>query len=171
MYIDLVLYRWHLGETVFATSSAGFNIERVVRALHRNNWSTHCVLIESYQRYKNTDYEMWDVSGPCKIRSMWPEYCGNPDAVVFVVDSADKSRIGEAKDELASIIKNGCLTNPPFLVLANKQDLADAASTAEVTEQLELSNNLQDRPWFIQSCCATTGTGLKEGLDWLSTQV
>ena len=37
----------------------------------------------------------------------------------------------------------------------------------KITERLGL-NTLRHRQWFIQSCCATTGDGLYEGLDWLS---
>lgn len=37
----------------------------------------------------------------------------------------------------------------------------------KITEKLGL-NTLRARSWYIQSCCATTGDGLYEGLDWLS---
>eukprot|EP01002_Notosolenus_urceolatus_P001955 NODE_15157_length_329_cov_4.242857_g13993_i0.p2 GENE.NODE_15157_length_329_cov_4.242857_g13993_i0~~NODE_15157_length_329_cov_4.242857_g13993_i0.p2 ORF type:complete len:108 (-),score=20.88 NODE_15157_length_329_cov_4.242857_g13993_i0:6-302(-) len=37
----------------------------------------------------------------------------------------------------------------------------------KITEVLQLSS-LGNRPWFIQACCATSGEGLYEGLDWLS---
>ena len=37
----------------------------------------------------------------------------------------------------------------------------------DVTEKLGL-NQLKGRKWYIQGCCATTGDGLYEGLDWLS---
>mmetsp|Transcript_2243 Transcript_2243/g.2413 ORF Transcript_2243/g.2413 Transcript_2243/m.2413 type:complete len:81 (-) Transcript_2243:26-268(-) len=51
-----------------------------------------------------------------------------------------------------------------LLVFANKQDLPQAMTAAEVTEKLGL-NTLRHRQWFIQSACATTGDGLYEGLD------
>jgi ADP-ribosylation factor protein 1 len=40
-------------------------------------------------------------------------------------------------------------------------------SVAEVTDKLGL-HALRNRKWYIQSCCACTGDGLYEGLDWLS---
>ena len=55
-----------------------------------------------------------------------------------------------------------------LLVYANKQDLPNAMSAAEMTDKLGL-NNLRGRSWYIQACCATTGDGLYEGLDWLSS--
>ena len=54
-----------------------------------------------------------------------------------------------------------------LLVFANKQDLPNAMTAAEITEKLGL-HQLRHRQRFIQSACATTGDGLHEGLDWLS---
>ncbi len=56
-----------------------------------------------------------------------------------------------------------------LLVFANKQDLPNAMSVAEVTDRLHL-HQLRNRRWFIQGACATSGDGLYEGLDWLSNQ-
>ena len=57
-----------------------------------------------------------------------------------------------------------------LLVFANKQDLPNAMSAAEMTDKLGL-NSLRHRQWYIQACCATTGDGLYEGLDWLSNSL
>ncbi len=42
-------------------------------------------------------------------------------------------------------------------------------SAAEMTDKLNLQK--MSRTWYIQSTCATSGDGLYEGLDWLSTQL
>ena len=56
-----------------------------------------------------------------------------------------------------------------LLVFANKQDLPNAMSAAEMTDKLGLHGLRPSyRQWYIQACCATTGDGLYEGLDWLS---
>lgn len=62
------------------------------------------------------------------------------------------------------------LKSADVLIFANKQDLPHAMSAAEMTDKLGLPS-LQGRKWYIQSCCATTGDGLYEGLDWLSDVV
>ncbi|KAF4735751.1 Arf GTPase arf1 [Perkinsus olseni] len=59
------------------------------------------------------------------------------------------------------------LRDAALLVFANKQDLPNAMTAAEVTDKLGL-HQLRHRNWYIQSTCATTGDGLYEGLDWLS---
>ena len=74
-----------------------------------------------------------------------------------------------------------------LLVFANKQDLPNAMSAAEITDKLGL-HGLRQRTWFIQVCqrqcgrvcvspmflqaaCATSGDGLYEGLEWLSANI
>lgn len=57
------------------------------------------------------------------------------------------------------------LKGAKLLVLANKQDLPGHANVSEVSEALGL-DQLKDRSWTIQGCCATKGEGLEDGLDW-----
>uniref|UniRef100_A0A804LMR6 Uncharacterized protein n=1 Tax=Zea mays TaxID=4577 RepID=A0A804LMR6_MAIZE len=62
------------------------------------------------------------------------------------------------------------LRDAVLLVFANKQDLPNAMNAAEITDKLGL-HSLRQRHWYIQSTCATTGEGLYEGLDWLSSNI
>ena len=50
------------------------------------------------------------------------------------------------------------------------QDLPNAMNAAEITDKLGL-HSLRNRNWYIQATCATSGDGLYEGLDWLSSQL
>ena len=50
------------------------------------------------------------------------------------------------------------------------QDLPNAMNAAEITDKLGL-HSLRQRHWYIQSTCATSGEGLYEGLDWLSSNI
>ena len=45
-----------------------------------------------------------------------------------------------------------------------------AKRPAELTEAYSL-NEIQNHTWKIQSCCAITGEGLEEGINWLSGQI
>jgi ADP-ribosylation factor protein 1 len=58
------------------------------------------------------------------------------------------------------------LRDASLLVFANKQDLPHAMSAAALSDKLAL-HTIRNRPWYIQSACASTGDGLYEGLDWL----
>lgn len=122
---------------------------------------------------------MWDVGGQDKIRPLWRHYYTGTQGLVFVVDSQDRARIDEARQELHRIVNDREMRDVLLLVFANKQDLptgmhfccnALAMSPAEVTEKLGL-HKFRDRNWYVHPSCATTGEGLFEGLTWLSQNV
>lgn len=60
------------------------------------------------------------------------------------------------------------LRDAVLLVFANKQDLPNAMSAMDLTDKLGLQS-LRQRNWYIQATCATSGDGLYEGLEWLSS--
>ncbi|EDQ85262.1 uncharacterized protein MONBRDRAFT_34340 [Monosiga brevicollis MX1] len=145
-----ILYKLKLGEVVTTIPTIGFNVETV--------------------EYKNISFTVWDVGGQDKIRPLWRHYFQNTQGLIFVVDSNDRERIGEAKEELTKMLAEDELREATVLVFANKQDLPNAMSPAEITEKLGLPE-LRNRKWYIQSACATQGEGLYEGLDWLSNEL
>jgi len=145
-----ILYKLKLGEIVTTIPTIGFNVETV--------------------EYKNLKFTMWDVGGQDKLRPLWRHYFQNTHGVIFVVDSNDRDRANQARDELQKMLAEDELRNAVLLVFANKQDLPNAMSTTEVTDKLGL-HSLRQRNWFIQGCCATTAQGLYEGLDWLSANI
>merc|ERR1712168_1035867 len=115
-------------------------------------------------------FTVWDVGGQDKIRPLWRHYFTNTQALIFVVDSNDRERVEEAKDELMKMLQEDELKDAILLIFANKQDLPNAMKPSEITEKLGL-NNLKGRTWYIQAACATQGDGLYEGLDWLSAEL
>jgi GTPase SAR1 family protein len=56
-----------------------------------------------------------------KIRPLWRGYFLKSEGLIFVVDSNDRERIAEARDELQRIFSNDELRNVPLLIFANKQ--------------------------------------------------
>jgi ADP-ribosylation factor protein 1 len=118
---------------------------------------------------KNSSFTVWDVGGQDKIRPLWRHYYTNTHGLIFVVDSNDRDRIGAARDEIHRMLNKheDELRESVLLVFANKQDLPNAMSAAEMTDKLGL-HQMRQRQWYIQACCATTGDGLYEGLDWFS---
>ncbi|XP_062582999.1 ADP-ribosylation factor 4 [Saccostrea cucullata] len=145
-----ILYKLKLGEIVTTIPTIGFNVETV--------------------EYKNISFTVWDVGGQDKIRPLWRHYFQNTHGLIFVVDSNDRERVDEAKAELCKMLEEDELRDAVLLVFANKQDLPNAMAASEITEKLGLSQ-LRGRKWYIQSTCATQGTGLYEGLDWLSNEL
>lgn len=64
-----------------------------------------------------------DVGGQDKIRPLWRHYYTGTQGLVFVVDSQDRDRIDEARQELHRIIGDREMREALLLVFANKQDL------------------------------------------------
>ncbi|KAF9208478.1 hypothetical protein BGZ49_008663 [Haplosporangium sp. Z 27] len=120
--------------------------------------------------YKNISFTVWDVGGQDKIRPLWRHYFQNTQGIIFVVDSNDRDRISEARDELLRMLNEDELREALLLVFANKQDLPNAMNAAEITDKLGL-HSLRQRQWYIQATCATSGDGLYEGLEWLSNNL
>ncbi|OQS05988.1 ADP ribosylation factor 1 [Thraustotheca clavata] len=143
-----ILYRLKLNETVTTVPTIGANVQTV--------------------EYRNISLQVWDFGGQDKIRALWRCYLVNNTfkVLIYVVDSSDRERIPEARDELLRILQQEELRESRVLILANKQDVANAMTTLEVTAKLglyELQHN-----WYIQACCAKTGNGLVQGLQWIA---
>ncbi|XP_072299097.1 ARF GTPase 2a [Eucyclogobius newberryi] len=145
-----ILYKLKLGEIVTTIPTIGFNVETV--------------------EYKNISFTVWDVGGQDKIRPLWRHYFQNTQGLIFVVDSNDRERLAEAKEELNRMLGEDELRDAVLLVFANKQDLPNAMNAAEITDKLAL-HALRNRNWYIQATCATSGDGLYEGLEWLSNEL
>lgn len=151
-----ILYKLKLGENITSIPTIGFNVEEV--------------------SYKNFKMSIWDIGGQDKIRQLWKHYYENTDGLIFVIDAADDTRLKEAADELNKLHRETSLRNVPFLVFANKQDLPNAKSVEQILRSLNseselISARFSGRPWMIQGCCATSGIGLYEGLDWLKNEM
>ncbi|XP_067288415.1 ADP-ribosylation factor 4-like [Pseudorasbora parva] len=145
-----ILYKLKLGEVVSSIPTIGFNVETV--------------------EYKNISFTVWDVGGQSVIRGLWRHYYQNTTGLIFVVDCSDRERIETAAEELNMMMAEDEMRDAVLLVLANKQDLPKAMAVSELTDRLGL-HALRGRQWFVQATCAVQGSGLYEGLDWLSDQL
>ncbi|VDO99370.1 unnamed protein product [Heligmosomoides polygyrus] len=96
-----ILYKLKLGEIVTTIPTIGFNVETV--------------------EYKNISFTVWDVGGQDKIRPLWRHYFQNTQGLIFVVDSNDRERIEESREELHKMLNEDELRDATLLVFANKQ--------------------------------------------------
>jgi ADP-ribosylation factor-like protein 1 len=117
--------------------------------------------------HKNVKLQVWDLGGQSNIRPYWRCYFPNTNAIIFVVDSADHKRIGTARKEFLKLLEEEELQNAAILVFANKQDLPNAMTAAQVSEGLGLTS-IKNRQYHICASVAKEGKGLAKGLDWLT---
>merc|ERR1712086_564084 len=79
-----ILYKLKLGEVVTTIPTIGFNVETV--------------------EYKNINFTVWDVGGQDKIRKLWRHYYQNTQGLIFIIDSTDRDRIEDAREELSKML-------------------------------------------------------------------
>ena len=146
-----ILFKLKQNEFVQTIPTIGFNVESL--------------------EYKNVKFTVWDVGGQPKLRPLWKHYYLNTQAVVFVIDSSNQERLDEAQNELVKLIAEKELRDAFILILLNKQDLENCITIEEITDKFSLYKLCCGRSWHIQACDAREGTGLTNGLDWLSRQL
>ena len=56
------------------------------------------------------------------------------------------------------------------LAFAYTHDRQEAMSAAEISKQFNLTT-IKNHSWHIQGCCALTGEGLYEGMEWLTESI
>ncbi|KAK3101830.1 hypothetical protein FSP39_006675 [Pinctada imbricata] len=140
-----ILYRLQVGEVVTTIPTIGFNVETVT--------------------YKNLKFQVWDLGGQTSIRPYWRCYYSNTDAIIYVVDSMDRERVGISKTELYSMLEEEELKKAVIVVMANKQDIEGAMSVTEVANALGLTS-LNQRTYQIFKTSAIKGAGLDEAMEW-----
>jgi ADP-ribosylation factor protein 1 len=143
-----ILYKLKLGEVVSTIPTIGFNVESV--------------------EYKNISFTVWDVGGQTKIRPLWRHYFHSTEALIFVVDSADKQRLEEvwrnesilfcishhnlsfqqAREELKFLTESDEMRDAHVLVFANKSDMPGAVGTAEIADKIGLTK-MTNRNWCV----------------------
>lgn len=147
-----ILYRLQFNEFVNTVPTKGFNAEKVKVALGCPGTVT---------------FHFWDVGGQEKLRPLWKSYTRCTDGIVFVVDSVDAERMDEAKTELHKLARSMECQGVPMLIVANKQDLRNSMTLAEIEKMLALGELGASTPWHLQPSCAIIGDGLLEGLERL----
>ncbi|XP_046584622.1 ADP-ribosylation factor-like isoform X1 [Haliotis rubra] len=146
-----ILYKPKLEEDVSTIPTIGFNVETI-------------------SPVKGVTFTVWDVGGQGKIRQLWKHYYPNTQGLIYVVDSADRLRMKEARSELHVICSSPEMAGVPVVVIANKQDLPGALKPPEVAEELDISD-LKNRKWHIHGACAPNGEGLFESVREMSRLV
>ncbi|KAF7354857.1 GTP-binding protein [Mycena sanguinolenta] len=130
----------------------------------------------------NYTLNIWDVGGQRTLRPYWRNYFEQTDALVWVVDSGDRLRMKDCKDELHSLLLEDVSLSSSFaaeiapfdgifmqrlagaslLVFANKQDLQGSMTDVEIRDALDL-RSIKSHHWKIWSCSAVTGENLVTG--------
>uniref|UniRef100_A0A7S0VK49 Uncharacterized protein n=1 Tax=Polytomella parva TaxID=51329 RepID=A0A7S0VK49_9CHLO len=127
------------------------------------------------------NFKAFDLGGHEIARKVWRDYYAKVDAIVYLVDSADRERFEESRKELDGLLSDENLSQVPFLVLGNKIDLPTAVSEDELRQWLGLSmttgkgkGSISDpkiRPCELFMCSVVKRMGYGDGFRWVSQYI
>jgi len=147
----VILYCLKLGEPMdYTIPTLGFNVEQV--------------------EYKGLTINAWDLGGQTTYRTLWHSYYESANAVVYIIDSADRQRFEESRKELEALMRHPDLSSKPFLIFANKQDLPNAADKQEIINIFKLES-FNTQTWTVVPCCAKSNSKIMQGFEWLAQHV
>jgi len=130
----------------------------------------------------NIRFTTFDLGGHDQARRLWRDYFPAVDAIVFIIDAADRPRFSESARELNSLLTDEQLANCPVLILGNKIDESNAAGEDEIRGVFNLhgqttgkgkvpSNQLPGRPLELFMCSILKKHGYGEGFRWISQYI
>ncbi|ELP87031.1 ADP-ribosylation factor, putative [Entamoeba invadens IP1] len=141
-----IMYQLKLKEMVKTVPTIGFNLERI--------------------NIGRTIFEIRDLGGQSKIRTLWRHYYNEIDAVVFVVDLTDFERLPEAQTEFQKVTQNKNLGKTVLLVLGNKMDDTKAIDKRSLENVLNVQNVKQKVE--VRLVSARFNKGIYPAFEWLS---
>lgn len=133
------------------------------------------------------NFKAFDLGGHEIARKVWKDYYAKVDAIVYLVDAADRDRFPESQRELAGLLADDGLASVPFLVLGNKIDLPYAVSEDELRHSLGLAQFTTGkgaagsggaarldsgiRPIEVFMCSVAKRMGYGDGFRWVSQYI
>ncbi|GAA5927483.1 hypothetical protein JCM3775_005996 [Rhodotorula graminis] len=133
------------GKTTICKAILGEDVDEVSPTL---GFNIRTILHQGYS------LNVWDIGGQTSLRPYWRNYFEQTDAVIWVVDSSDRARMGDCRRELHELLLEERLMGASLLVFANKQDIASAMTTDEISTALDLDALTSSHRWSIQPCSA-----------------
>ncbi|XP_019353710.1 ADP-ribosylation factor-like protein 9 isoform X2 [Alligator mississippiensis] len=100
-----------------------------------------CINTEETQLY------FLEIGGSESLRSYWKMYLPKVLGLIYVVDSADHTRLPLAKHLLHQLVQHD--STLPVVVLANKQDIEGAYCITDIHDALALSDIGDERKMFL----------------------
>ncbi|KAL5392307.1 hypothetical protein DPSP01_000821 [Paraphaeosphaeria sporulosa] len=133
------------------------------------------IILEELQAGPTT-FQAYDIGG-CRPDFFWWFEEGlfkRADAVIYLVDAADRDRIMEAREELImhglQANNGGMRRGVPLLVLATKTELENARRPDQIETYFidNIITSIGDRPTKVAGVNLTTGKGVLDALSWIS---
>ncbi|XP_060053162.1 ADP-ribosylation factor-like protein 10 isoform X2 [Erinaceus europaeus] len=123
---------------------------------HVPTWGFNSVRLPT----RNFEVDLLEIGGSQNLRFYWKEFVSEVDVLVFMVDSADRSRLPWARQELHRLLDKD--PDLPVVIVANKQDLRGAVSMVELQQELGLyAVDSQREVFLLAASVAPVGSGFQ----------
>mmetsp|Transcript_52619 Transcript_52619/g.145763 ORF Transcript_52619/g.145763 Transcript_52619/m.145763 type:complete len:175 (-) Transcript_52619:92-616(-) len=116
-------------------------------------------------------FSVWDIGGNQKSRALWRNYTEDVRAVIWTVDASSPDSLAESREWLGKALALDGLERTPVCVAANKSDAPGAVGPDRIKEELQLAELCGGRKWTVVATSATAGTGAKEVLTWIASNM
>lgn len=116
---------------------------------------------------KKYNLKFYEVGNECSL-SLIQEYADKADDLIYIVDSTQKRKLSEAREEFIRILYEFqfIYRKCKFLIFLNKQDSLGSLSAHDIITYFALPEELLFRCKFV-GCSTLSGEGINEGLKWL----
>uniref|UniRef100_A0AAX7UFC9 ADP-ribosylation factor-like 8Bb n=1 Tax=Astatotilapia calliptera TaxID=8154 RepID=A0AAX7UFC9_ASTCA len=98
----------------------------------------------------NVTIKIWDIGGQPRFRSMWERYCRGVNAIVYMVDAADREKIEASRNELHNLLDKPQLQGIPVRDLLNLSAIQDREICCYSVSCKEKDNIDITLQWLIQ---------------------
>ena len=121
-------------------------------------------------KHGESTFTIWDLPNQEKTRILWKDIYASTDGIIYVMDVSDKDRLNEEIKNFEGLLSENELKTCPLLVMA-KQDSSHSLSPDEVIKLLNMEKYNNIRQWLVKGISFSTGEGIKDGFDWLASQI
>ena len=108
-----------------------------------------------------------EIGGRYRYRHQWNENIKDAKGLIWVLDSIDRGRKTESKEELYKLLEREELKNIPLLFIANKQESKYVMPWEEIVEKFSFEEIAKERKVSIVRTTKFTCANVTEGLLWL----
>ncbi|CAF1006009.1 unnamed protein product [Adineta ricciae] len=129
--------------------------------------------------HKNEKIKLIDLGGAQTFREAWRHYYDDAYGFVYVLDSSEEERLPENREVLKRLLQEEKVKGKPILILANKQDKAEALNKAAILEDLKIERLVNENQTLcrVELCTAAAlsrngknpkmDETIRHGFDWL----
>ena len=105
-----LLWKKEMSITIIGLSNAGKStlIQSLMGSKDQETVPTIGVQCNSFVK-GSVEIKAWDIGGSSQFQFLWPTYCHNANAILYVCDAADENAIEQSANQLHDLFSNNTI--------------------------------------------------------------